>query len=481
MSDFSLGSFDLSREIQMEKFRAQEAERRLFGSSVLAEIEADNFQPKVNHTAKKDNTKQTNVIQDKLEVSKPAEKTDNLDDGKISFKEKIKNFGKGIIAPIKNIFSSPKNIAITAVSALACAAVIGLTGGAAAPVFVAAGLIGGGVQIIKGIQKQAKATTDAQAVQAWQDMGSGTFTVGVSALSAKASLKANGTDVAGMSTLKAAGKCVADMPKNISTGFSTAKTNISNFASGLKTPPVVPTSAPSAPTVAPSAPTIAPSASLPAPTSTPVPSSATPVASSAPAPSLAPTTPTITPTTPAVVPSAPTAIPAPSSSAPVPSAPVASSAPAPTSMPVAHEVKPLIFESPNQPLLLEAPKTPVYNPYPYADAKLYPQLLSNGKLPIHKPYDVIDASSYTPAQNKPVLLLEAPKGDVIPEGVVNPSASPKAPKTGKTPKGGKTPKSKTKGKHKPKAETGKVSFLEKIKDFFRVFGFFKENPTVDCL
>lgn len=431
MSNFSLGSFDLAREIQMEKLYAKDAERRLFGNSVLAEIETDNFQPQVTSTKKNNNSKQTDVIKDKLEVSKPNDKNNNLDDGKISFKEKVKNFGKGLIAPIKNIFSSPKNIAITAVSALGCAALIGLTGGAAAPVLVAAGLIGGGVQIVKGIQKQAKATTDAQAAQAWQDMGSGTFTVGVSALGAKASLKANGANVSGMSTLKAAGKCIADVPKNISTGFSTAKVNISNFASSLKTPPVVPSSAP------------APSTTVPALPSAPtVP--ALPPASSAP----------VTP-----------------SSTPIPS----SNPPIATSAPVVETVKPLLLEAPKQPLLLEAPKTPIYNPYAQVDAKLYPQLISNGRLPIYKPYEVIDAPSLNASQNKPVLLLEAPKGDVIPEGVVKPNSAT----TGAKPK--KVPKVKTKTKHTANADKGKISFWEKFKDFFRVFGFFKEKPTVDSL
>lgn len=470
MSDFSLGSFDLSREIQMEKYRAQEAERRLFGSSVLAEIEANNFQPKVNHVTKKNNPKQTNVIQDKIEVSKPADKNTNLDDGKISFKEKVKNFGKGLVAPIKNIFASPKNIAITAATALGCAALIGITGGAAAPVLVAAGLIGGGVQIIKGIQKQAKATTDAQAEQAWQDMGSGTFTVGVSALGAKSSLKAAGTDVTGMSALKAAGKCIADVPKNISTGFSTAKANIANFATGLKTPPVAPTSAPSAPTSAPSVPTSVPSVPTSAPS---VPTSAPSVPSSAPTmPTVVPSTPTVTPTTPTVPTSAS------SGSVPISSTPVSTVPAAPSSIPVApvgDSAKPLLLEAPKQQLLLEAPKTPIYNPYANADAKLYPQLLSNGRLPIYKPYEVIDAPSLNSAQNKPVLLLEAPKGDVIPESVVKPNSATAGVKLKKM------PKVKTKSKHNHKPETGKVSFWEKFKDFFRVFGFFKENPTVDCL
>ena len=58
------------------------------------------------------------------------------------------------------MFSSPKNIAITALSALGAAALIVLTGGAAAPVMVGAGIIGGGLQIAKGIKKQTLSSTD---------------------------------------------------------------------------------------------------------------------------------------------------------------------------------------------------------------------------------------------------------------------------------------------------------------------------------
>lgn len=96
---------------------------------------------------------------------------------------------------------------------------------------VAAGLIGGGVQIGKGIYKQANATTDEQARQAWQQMGAGTFTVGVSAAGAKSALKANGVDVSGMSTLKAGAKCIVNTPKNIVKSVSTASGKISTFMS----------------------------------------------------------------------------------------------------------------------------------------------------------------------------------------------------------------------------------------------------------
>lgn len=197
-------------ETILQMIKAQQAEKRAFGNSVLAEVSNDSF----NKTTKP-------VIN--------TSSSNSTDDGKISFKEKMTNFGKGLVAPIKNMFSSPKNIALTALSAAGGAALIALTGGAAAPVMVAAGLIGGGVQIGKGIYKQSKATTDEQARQAWQQMGTGTFTVGVSAAGAKSALKANGVDVTGMSTLKAGVKCITDTPKNIVKGVSTASGKISAF------------------------------------------------------------------------------------------------------------------------------------------------------------------------------------------------------------------------------------------------------------
>ncbi len=161
------------------------------------------------------------------------------DDGKISFKEKIINFGKGIIKPIKTMFSSPKNIAITAVSALAAAGIIAATGGAAAPVMVAAGLIGGAVQIGKGIYRQIKAKTDDEARNAWQDIGSGTFSVGVSALGAKGALKAaKVSNVKDMSFGSAILKCIKDLPSNLVKSFKTASFKISSIFGKTK-PPVV--------------------------------------------------------------------------------------------------------------------------------------------------------------------------------------------------------------------------------------------------
>lgn len=209
---YSDGNLMNNTESILQIMKAQQAEKRAFGNSVLEEVRNDSF------------SKTTNPVDKKTSVN-------NADDGEISFKEKITNFGKGLVSPVKNMFSSPKNIALTALSVAGGDALIAITGGAAAPVMVAAGLIGGGVQIGKGIYKQANATTDEQARQAWQQMGAGTFTVGVSAAGAKSALKANGVDVSGMSTLKAGAKCIVDTPKNIVKGVSTASGKISAFMS----------------------------------------------------------------------------------------------------------------------------------------------------------------------------------------------------------------------------------------------------------
>ena len=160
---------------------------------------------------------------------------DGKDDGKISFKEKLSNFGKCIIAPIKTMFSSPKNIAITALSIAGGAALIALTGGAAAPIMAAAGIVGGVVQIGRGIYNQATAKTDEQAQKAWQQMGSGTFTTAASAISAKASLKAAKVDTKGMSFFGAIARCFKDIPKNISNSFKNASTNIGSIVGRIRT------------------------------------------------------------------------------------------------------------------------------------------------------------------------------------------------------------------------------------------------------
>jgi hypothetical protein len=188
-----------------------------------------------NLALKADSAINNKISKDTLQKSDNTKSIDNSDDGKISLKEKLQNFGKGIVAPVKNMVSSPKNIAITIASVVAGGALIAATGGAIAPVMVAAGLVGGSVQIGKGVYKQVKATTDDQARQAWQEMGSGTFTVGVSAATAKTALKTSGVDTKGMSTFSACVKCLKDTPKNLSTSLANLSSKISSLLSGFST------------------------------------------------------------------------------------------------------------------------------------------------------------------------------------------------------------------------------------------------------
>ena len=226
----------------MDIWAARRVEKQYFPDSALSgKIDKDTLQ---KTTEVKPNLQNSNG-------EKSVVTSDGKDDGKISFSEKMKNFGEGLVKPIKTIFSSPKNMLITAASIAGGAALIALTGGAAAPVMVAAGLLGGSVQIGKGIYRQANAKTDNEAKLAWQDMGSGTFTIGISAAGAKSSLKAAKVDGAkNMSTIRAIGKCLVDLPKNIKTSFK-------NISSKVSATPVsnVPPEATSSPTV-PSKPTV---------------------------------------------------------------------------------------------------------------------------------------------------------------------------------------------------------------------------------
>lgn len=212
---YSTISSSNTSEMFAERISAQKAERAAFGNSVLAQVQGNYY---------------SGGLQSDMYVCK-----DGRDDGKISFSEKLANFGKGLVAPIKNIFASPKNMAISALTVAAGAGLIALTGGMAAPVMVAIGLIGGGAHIVSGLYKQSTATTDAQAAQAWQQVGSGTFTVGVSAIGAKSSLKTAGVEnTSNMTTWQACVNCLKNAPRFFSEAVTTASPKVSAFMSGLK-------------------------------------------------------------------------------------------------------------------------------------------------------------------------------------------------------------------------------------------------------
>lgn len=123
-------------------------------------------------------------------------------------------------------------------SAVALAGGIALTvatGGAALPIMVAAGATIGAGQIGYGVYKAATADSDAEAKQAFETMGNGTFEVATSALGAKAAL--SGAAKAGvkgaectddLNTAQALGKCFTVAPE-------ATKVSAANIAGNAKT------------------------------------------------------------------------------------------------------------------------------------------------------------------------------------------------------------------------------------------------------
>lgn len=132
----------------------------------------------------------------------PGMPKDGIDDGKISFGSKVKNFFKGIGNTIKGAVKSlatPKGL----LKAAGCIALCVATGGAAAPILAGIGVAKGALTVAKGAVAAGRATTDEEAEMAWQTMGSGTFQAAASAVALKGSVGAiksvgNGSLSAGM-------------------------------------------------------------------------------------------------------------------------------------------------------------------------------------------------------------------------------------------------------------------------------------------
>ena len=186
----------------------------------------------VNYPYKADSALSNKIDKDTLEKQGC---TDGKDDGKITFGEKVKNFAKGIIAPVTTMFKSPKNFLIGAGMIAGTAALIAATGGAAAPVLAAAGVIGGGIQIGINANKAKNAATDIQAKEAWQGMGTGTTAVVGSAIGAKSALKASGSDTSKMGIIKSTFECIKQAPANLKKSVDAFKTGafITNLKSAL--------------------------------------------------------------------------------------------------------------------------------------------------------------------------------------------------------------------------------------------------------
>ena len=131
-----------------------------------------------------------------LDISEENERcTDGKDDGKIGIGSAIwntvKGIGKTIGGAIKGMFTNKEgkfSLGKTLLSAgLIAASIICPAVGVAA---CAVGGAMGAIQIGKGIYGAVTAKTDAEAKVAWQNIGGGALTVGISAYGAKAGVKA---------------------------------------------------------------------------------------------------------------------------------------------------------------------------------------------------------------------------------------------------------------------------------------------------
>lgn len=139
--------------------------------------------------------------------SKKDTKTDLSNDGKFSLSEAAKNFAKGLVSPITGMFSSWKNFALGVGMIAGSALLIAATGGAAAPVLVAAGVAMGAVQAGSAAVKIATAKNGDDIEKAFYDVGGATSTIGLSVLGAKGALKQANVETEGIKAFGAVKKC----------------------------------------------------------------------------------------------------------------------------------------------------------------------------------------------------------------------------------------------------------------------------------
>ncbi len=162
--------------------------------------------------------------------------TDGKDDGSISFGEGLESFGKGLMGIVKGVINHPIATAATVAAGVGLTV---LTGGAALPVMIAAGAATGAGMVGYGAYKAATADTDAEAKQAWETMGNGTFTLVASVAGAKPALnaasKAGVTSAQGaknMNAFKATVQAFKSTPEALKMSGLNAKGNILTWTSG---------------------------------------------------------------------------------------------------------------------------------------------------------------------------------------------------------------------------------------------------------
>lgn len=156
---------------------------------------------------RKSTTDTTNNIDVAMTGNDKTKPVDKSCDGKFSLSEALKNFGKGLVSPITNMFSSPENFLMGVGMIAGSALLIAATGGAAAPLLVAAGIATGAFQAGKAFYKIATAKNGDDVEKAFYDVGGATSTIGLSVAGAKASLKQANIETENLTLLSATKKC----------------------------------------------------------------------------------------------------------------------------------------------------------------------------------------------------------------------------------------------------------------------------------
>ena len=121
----------------------------------------------------------TNI--DSFQNSQAVTPKDGKDDGSIGFWGALKNIGKGVVKFFTNMFTdengyfSLKQTAKTLgmIGLITAATFIPVIGPLVLPALCTWGMVEGGLNVAKGLTGAMTATTDAEAEQAWQNVGSG--------------------------------------------------------------------------------------------------------------------------------------------------------------------------------------------------------------------------------------------------------------------------------------------------------------------
>lgn len=161
---------------------------------------------------------------------------DGKDDGKLSCKEALGSFGKGLFGVVKTFINNPVK---TLVAVGVGAGAVALTGGAILPFMAVGGALIGVRTILSGVSNVINAKTDGEAKKGFETMGTGTFTLAASTLSSKTALKSatkagvkSAGDLVTNNPIKNLANCAKVIPDALKISARNAKGNLLTLTTG---------------------------------------------------------------------------------------------------------------------------------------------------------------------------------------------------------------------------------------------------------